>query len=220
MKTVLIRSIFILFSVFGLVGLTTNAYFSAQEYLSNNTFNTTVWSTQQSLVINEVYYRPDDKTVGDSKEKDPDDEWIEIYNASASPINLKDWYLVDNGGINRKEVISQDYVIQPAQFVLVAANASVWSFWPNIPSEATKIALGKSRMFSFGLRNDGDRVELYDNTGRLIDAVSWGDDTSAFEPSVPSVSKGHSIERSPRGRDSNTSSDFIDQMNPTPGEGI
>jgi hypothetical protein len=116
-----------------------------------------------------------------------------------------------------KEVITQTYIIEPGQFVVLSANASTWAFWPIIPSNAVKIALGGSRMFD-GLRNKGDRVLLYDASGNLIDAVSWGDDKTAFDPPVlPIVAKGHSIERTSAGHDTNTAADWVERDNPTPG---
>jgi len=117
------------------------------------------------MKINEVYYDPDD-THGDFK-----DEWIELYNACNHEVNLKNWYFKDNG--SGEEKIHQKYLVGAGQFVVIAANASTWSYWPDIPDNAFKIALGGQKL-SDGLNNDGDRVFLYDNNDNLIDTVSWG----------------------------------------------
>jgi len=157
--------------------------------------------------INEVYDDPDEE------HGDADDEWIELYNACDHVVDLKNWYLKDNHG---EEVILQTYPIDPGQFVIIAANASTWSHWPLIPANAVKIALGGSSMFNH-LNNDGDRVFLYDNNDNEIDAVSWGDDTSAFTPSVSNVPKGNSIAREPKGYDTDTASDWVELDPPNPG---
>jgi hypothetical protein len=69
------------------------------------------------------------------------------------------------------------------------------------------------------LGNDGDRLLLADPSGALIDAVSWGDDSDAFSPSVGDVPAGHSIERRVAGADSDSADDFVDNERPSPGAG-
>ncbi len=162
---------------------------------------------ESCMKINEVYDDPDEE------HGDADDEWIELYNACDHTVDLKDWYLKDN---NSEEVIHDNYRIDPGQFVVIAANASTWSHWPLIPASAIKIALGGTSMFNH-LNNDGDRVFLYDKNDNKIDAVSWGDDTSAFDPSVPNVPKGNSIAREPKGHDTDTAADWVDLESPNPG---
>jgi len=60
------------------------------------------------------------------------------------------------------------------------------------------------------LDKNGDRVFLYDNKNVLIDSVSWGDDETAFFPSVIGVDKGHSISRITAGVDTDTAADWMD----------
>jgi cysteine-rich repeat protein len=158
------------------------------------------------LKINEVYYDPD-TCHGSYK-----DEWIELYNACSYEVNLKDWYLVDNGGMQDKEIISQNYPIPSHGFVAIAANAQTWTYWPLIPNNATKIALGGQRLFG-GLGDGFDDVFLYDKDNNFVDSVSWGSDTSAFNPSVPDVGRGHSISRKIAGLDTDTAEDWMDTYN-------
>ncbi len=155
------------------------------------------------MKVNEVYYYPDSCHGGTNA------EWIELYNACNFTVDLKNWYMVDNSGVNNKETITQNYPITSHQFVVIAANASVWSYWPLIPSNAIKIALGGNRLFD-GLGDSHDRVFLYDNNGNNVDTVSWGSDTSAFNPAVPTVGSGHSISRKIMGVDTNTAADWMD----------
>lgn len=160
------------------------------------------------LKINEVYYDPD----GDHG--DANDEWFELYNGCEYTLNLQNFYFKDNFAT---ETIHQSYPIGPGdRFVVIAANASTWSYWPNVPTNVFKIALGGTQLFN-GLNNDGDRIFMYDDEGHELDAVSWGTDTSAFTPSVTDVAQGHSIARNPAGYDTDAASDWEDLETPNPG---
>lgn len=165
--------------------------------------------TPSCMKINEVYYYPDDAHGGG------DAEWIELYNACEYQVNLKNWYLKDN---TQTETIHQNYIIDPSQFVVLAPNASIWEkYWDITPTNAIKIALGGGQKMFNNLANDGDRVFLYDNHDNEIDAVSWGADTTAFDPSVPGVTEGHSIARKTKGVDTDTADDWGDLPTPNPG---
>jgi hypothetical protein len=52
----------------------------------------------------------------------------------------------------------------------------------------------------------------------VVDAVSWGGDTSVFAPAADDVPSGHSLERRFAGVDSNRAADFVDSGRPSPGE--
>ena len=81
------------------------------------------------------------------------------------------------------------------------------------------VALADGRIGT-GLANKGDHLLLRDSSGKLADGVSWGDDETVLSPSVAVVPPGHSIERSPPGRDTDAAADFVDNANPSPGRGI
>lgn len=141
------------------------------------------------VVINEVMYYP---ASGDYK-----DEWIELYNKTSNPISIKDWVIYDN---NTPKNLS-DLTIQPSGFLIIKG-------------------LDLGGRIGNGLRNDGDFVglKIHPEDQTDIDKVSWGDNSSAFSPSIKKVLKGHSIERYPAGQDTDSASDFIDQITPTPGQ--
>lgn len=52
-----------------------------------------------------------------------------------------------------------------------------------------------------------------------VDSVSYGGSTAAFNPAVPGVGAGHSLERSPANNDTNRRNDWRDQPTPNPGSG-
>jgi len=89
------------------------------------------------LKINEVYYYPGVRCADNGKcEKDPRDEWIELYNACPFTVNIKDWRLTDN---QTDENLNHNYQITGHQFVVIAANASTWKYWPHIPDNALRL---------------------------------------------------------------------------------
>ena len=52
-----------------------------------------------------------------------------------------------------------------------------------------------------------------------MDALSYGVDHEFFEPPAPAVPPGHSLERFPSDRDTDTAADFRDNAHPSPGTG-
>lgn len=208
----LLKSLVIVFGLLSISTFATNAYYSDQATVTSNEFSTGVWHIPEArVVINEVYYDVDSNHGG------MEDEWIELYNAGDASINIKDWYLEDNGGFVDREVINQNYVIEAGQYLLLSVNASIWNqYWGILPSNENKIAFGGTRLFQ-GLSNDGDKVILKNSDGVIIDQISYGTNTSVFNPSIPDAQKGHSISRNPAGFDTDTAVDFIDLTVPTPG---
>jgi len=98
-------------------------------------------------------------------------------------------------------------------FALLSKDASVWKDW-NESKDAVKIEIGN--ILGNGL-DSADHIFLYNQKGETVDAVSWGSDTSAFNPSIAGVAIGHSIERLVPGFDGDNASDWVDRSPPTPG---
>jgi signal peptidase I len=46
-----------------------------------------------------------------------------------------------------------------------------------------------------GVKYDGDFLALFDNTGKLVDAISWGTDTTYLNPSLPGIQDGSVFRR-------------------------
>ena len=169
------------------------------------------------VVINEVYYDPDDDHKHPSNAIETSFEWIELYNGTGSTVNLKDWKVTDNSGTQRT-ISTSNRDLDPGQYAVLAKAANVFTLW-SIPSEALKIQLGE--IFGNGLANAGDIVILYDSDGNEIDRMSWGTTLIGFTPNCivncQIVSEGHSLQRITPGSDSDTDSDFTDTQPPTPG---
>lgn len=62
---------------------------------------------------------------------------------------------------------------------------------------------------TYGLQYEGDFIALYNNDSQLVDGVSWGNNTSIMNPSIPNIQEGTRIHRTPSQLDTNTASDWI-----------
>ncbi|MFQ5596191.1 MAG: lamin tail domain-containing protein [Anaerolineae bacterium] len=159
-----------------------------------------------AVLINEILYDPP------ARGGDPDDEWVELYNALTQPINLGDWVLADHIGEDVLPVVE----LPAGGFAIVAATISFSRLYPDY--DGPLITLGGP--IGNGLANTGDSLWLRDDHGRIIDAVAYGDDTVAMFPSVPAALEGYSLERIPYGLDTDTAADWFPREVPSPGQGI
>jgi len=108
------------------------------------------------LVINEIMYAP---STGEP-------EWVELYNRSGEPINLKKWKLGDNTTLTT--ITNNDAFIQPFSFFVLSRDSSITFFFPNIINFI---------VFNLpALNNTGDAVVLKDSLSVLIDSVTYAPD--------------------------------------------
>jgi len=175
-----------------------------------------------NLLISEVLYDPEGN--------DPSGEWYEVYNYGDGVIGLDGIKIGDEetaGGGEGMLLFPSGYFTQPGQTLVVANDAqafmSVNGFHPDFAITTSDPLVPKMlRDTAWGtgvvnLSNDGDEVLLLDESGSIIDALSWGSSTFAFSPSVDKVEVGHSLERYPPDRDTDSALDWRDQPNPAPG---
>ena len=168
-------------------------------------------SATAPVVINEVYYdvASDKGSEGDTANPD---EWVELYNNTGSPVNLKNWTITDNS--DTRTISNSNKYIPANGFALLSKSAATWTFW-TVPAAAEKIELGQK--VGNGLANTGDVLVLKNNVGITVDAMNYGTDTSIWNPAATDVAEGHSLERDPDGDDTDLPADFIDRTTPTPG---
>lgn len=92
----------------------------------------------------------------------PSNEWIELKNVSANPINLQNWRMGDATGQSGP---MPNFVLQPDSFVIVCTGSAV---------AAMQVYGRVISITSFpSLDNDGDQLFLKSNTGLTIHAVSY-----------------------------------------------
>lgn len=136
-----------------------------------------------------------------------------MLNCKDAPIDLTGWKIADN-----VEADLMPYLTLPARgFVIIAASAD---FYANFTDFSGIVVFTPDGSIGNGLSNSGDCLILSDPTGKVVDALSYGDNTYVFSPPCPDVSSGHSLERQPAGWDSDQASDFIDNASPSPGIGL
>src|SRR5688572_14862600 len=92
----------------------------------------------------------------------PNNEWLELKNTTASPINLQNWRLADAGGQSGP---MPNFTLQPDSFVIVCTGSAV----------AAMSAYGTTfSVTSFpSLDNDGEQLVLRAANGRTIHAVHY-----------------------------------------------
>lgn len=184
-----------------------HAFFSDVATSTNNTFTAAQVFTNH-LVINEVMFNPPNENVCGNE---GDAEWVEIYNPTASPVNLDSWLIGDS-------LFTDDLpnVSLPAGGFAVISDctqsnfSSIWTF----PGSTIYIDLASA--IGNGLNNGGENIRLF-NAATLVDQMSYGTNTTAFSPSAPAPVANHSLERNPDGVDTDTAADFVDRTTPTPG---
>ncbi len=157
------------------------------------------------VIISEAYYNPD-TAHGD----DPGNEWVELYNPTASPVDISGWSIMD---ATSTDAFPATTTIAAGGYLIVTGTSTTANFW-SFPGGVPVVVLGGS--IGNGLSNSSDGVFLKSGD-TVVDAVSWGSNTTAFDPSTASVADGHSIARSSVTTDTNTASDWVDRETPTPG---
>lgn len=143
------------------------------------------------------------------------DEYVELTNAGAAPIDLGGYelvYVTSSGGtITRKAAWAGPLFLAPGQHLLVANGLGAFAG----TADAT---------YSGGLSATGGTLVLRPVGGAPVDAVGWGDATNAFVEgtAAPAPPPGASIERRPggsagNGEDTNdNAADWFVQTAPLP----
>ncbi|MDQ6763537.1 MAG: lamin tail domain-containing protein [Bacteroidota bacterium] len=129
----------------------------AGNAISNGSAGFSFYTPQQyDIVIDEIMADPTPQ-VGL-----PNNEWIELKNTSAFPINLQGWRLADLSGQTSP---MPNFILKPDSFVIVCTGSAV----PALSSFGNTISVT-----SFpSLGNDGDQLSLTSATGKTIHAVQY-----------------------------------------------
>jgi hypothetical protein len=173
-------------------------------------------------LITEVLYNP----AG----YEPDGEWFELYNAGGLALDLYGYKIGDQSSPGCCEgmlAFPPGAVLQAGQVIVIANNAvvfrSIYGFNPDYEMESSDQAVPVlSRYFSWAARsveltNTGDELLLLDHSDKVVDALSWGSSTYAFDPSISIVAEGYSLERYPAYQDTDRALDWRRQSFPQPG---
>jgi hypothetical protein len=144
-----------------------------------------------SLYINEILTSSTSCCPDQSSGRDEFDDWIEIYNAGAEPVDIGGMYLSQskNKPLDHQIPATNPSLttIPPGGFLLIWADGS--------PEQG-------DLHFKFKLDPDGEYLGLFNNDGRKIDGLKFGKQT---------VNHSH-------GRATDGASDWKEFVVPTPGE--
>lgn len=165
------------------------------------------------LLITEVLYDLNTSTTS-PQGLESANEWVELYNGTNSAIDLGTLFIGDASSTDALPSMS----LPAGKFAIISGSSTTATFW-NFPSDAVVIVL-TTNIGQNGLGNGGDTVRLIGASNATIDAVSWGSDVSAFNPSVPTftANAGDSIGRTSISTDTDTATDWERKETPTPGE--
>ena len=150
------------------------------------------------VVFSEVFY--------DTPGTDSVEEWIELYNASSSTVDIGGWTITDNNGSGSTYTIPSGQSIAAGGYYTIAVNTTgfynLYGYNPNLTGSIP------------ALNNDGDALILKDASSNEKDAVAWEGGAAAGVPtgwgstSLPGASTGSTIVRSSVTTDTDTYSDW------------
>lgn len=110
-------------------------------------------------------------------------EFIEIYNATASTVNLENWTISDAGA----SITFPNIDLEPGKILVVIWNDAALASGGFYNCTDIPLNFSPTSWFPMQLNNDNDQVVLRDASSNLIDAVSYGTDTFAFNPAATDV---------------------------------
>jgi hypothetical protein len=158
-------------------------------------------SASQHLVINEL------KTGGSAT---ANDEFIEIYNPCALPVDMTGWKL----GHRAAQGTSENTIVQ------LSGTISGNGYWLVASDSCGCVNVADQTYGSGTLAAAGGGVGLRDGTGAIVDSVGYGAGTNnAFveDQPAPAPPVDESTARHPNGQDTNhNQNDFVISATPTP----
>jgi len=176
------------------------------------------------LLISEIMPNPE--------AKEPEGEWIEIFNPVSWTIPLTGVKVGDEVSPAGKEgmlAFPPGFLIRPGDALVVAnCAASFQAVYGNLPDfEIFDSHSGVPDMVPYPawggskiqLSNSGDEVVLVNPRDEIIDLVAYGGSTwGAFQPAVEAPGEGHSLERYPPDRDRDQAADWRERQRVSPGK--
>ncbi len=137
-------------------------------------------------------------------------EWVEVFNPNSFPVSLAGWQIGDSGLLDAIPA----FTLEPGGYLVIAATAA--GFRESQPGFTGHMVSVEGTLGN-GLSNDSDMVRLIALGGTVVDAMSYGGNIEAFNPTCPRVAPGQSLARVPSDRDTDTAADWQPQAAPNPG---
>ncbi len=176
------------------------------------------------LMISEVLYD------APSGQPEPGAEWTEIYNGSHYFLHIGDYKIGDEETQNGTEGMQEfpdDTVIAPGQIFVIARDAEtfegIWGFKPDFEIDSSDATVPDMTHYSgwasgqVALGNSGDEILLLDDQDLPVDAMSYGNKTTFYNPSVADAPAGNSLYRTDLSQYIDDASAWAATTSPTPG---
>jgi hypothetical protein len=100
---------------------------------------------------------------------EPANEWVELYNYGATPVDLQNWVLRDDG-LDNDVITTSSYVLEPGEYVILTRDKAAFeNNWLACSNEAVleiPLVLG----------NGADELIIEDNNGVVVWAVAYQND--------------------------------------------
>ena len=179
-----------------------------QSVMVSEYFDVAAVYCDPTLKINKVYY---DVDSGHGRECHSDNEWIELYNPTANPVNIKNWEICDNHDC---DILSSNNLFIPGGgYAVITYKENTWDYW-HIPAGAIKIVLNSP--IGDGLANAADMLLLKNPQGGTVDQVNWGTpdggwtnyNSGIWNPGIIGAVRGDIVGRDPNGYDTDHVSDW------------
>lgn len=167
--------------------------------------------THGKVVLSEVLAQP---VVSQGSTSTTANEWVEVYNGSSTAVDLFEWKIKD--AATATDTIATTTLMLPSGGYLIITNSTTTADFWSFPL-GTLVVYLKGPIGS-GLNDGGDALYLYDASGAVVDAMSYGTNASVFPTlATPDPLAGQSAARVPVTTDTNTGADWVVLATPTPG---
>src|ERR1041385_1581173 len=144
-----------------------NAHLPGDQNPSNDSRRSilSVGLARYSIVINEIMYAP---PTGEP-------EWVELFNATSSAIDLKNWKLSNRNSTSKYPITPISFNLNPKNYCIVTKDTTLFrTVHQTFASEIVQ----SSSLPTFLFNNSGDAVVLFDSRGAWLDSVrydpEWG----------------------------------------------
>lgn len=109
-------------------------------------------------------------------------EWVELVNTGAAPVSLEGWSIEDTA---RRDLLPA-VIVPPGGYVVLSGGSAA------LPPGVVAVPLPGGDIGN-GLGNDGDLLRLVAPDGTVVDEMSYGDNTSVFDPAPAAPPPGRSL---------------------------
>lgn len=137
----------------------------------------------ESVIISEINYNP--------KSSHDNGDWIELYNQSASTVNVSGWHFKDDDDTH-DFVIPNNTFLLPNKYLVIYNDTA--KFRTNHPTVTNKVG-----PFNFGLSSSGEMLRLFDNKMYPKFSMVYFNETKGW-PLLPN-GEGYTLEINPKNTD-------------------